>query len=146
MVGFPTETAEEMEATYKLAKKIKANFNVYSILMPLPGTELYHMQNENIPIEVYDKLNFLGDDLTNKYNKTQVEDLQSTAQKYRTKFTKMSIYRSVAEIDFYIKNVIKLRNKKERIGFLIKKAANLSVRMLRGNIDYKGEITGSMGI
>lgn len=41
MLGLLPETREDMEATYQLGKKVKADQNIVFIFMPLPGCELY---------------------------------------------------------------------------------------------------------
>jgi len=43
ILGFPTETREEMEHTIKFAKKLKLHFVSFSILIALPGTPLWKM-------------------------------------------------------------------------------------------------------
>ncbi|MFA5014851.1 MAG: radical SAM protein [Actinomycetota bacterium] len=41
MIGFPTETEEEMEETMKFVKKLSPNHIILSILTPYPGTKIY---------------------------------------------------------------------------------------------------------
>ncbi len=41
MLGALTETREEMDATFRLAKKLNATWNWCFLFMPLPGSELY---------------------------------------------------------------------------------------------------------
>jgi radical SAM superfamily enzyme YgiQ (UPF0313 family) len=42
MIGFPTETAKQVEDTIRLMKQIKpTGFCCWSIVTPYPGTELY---------------------------------------------------------------------------------------------------------
>ena len=43
MLGFPTETPEEMEQTIKLSKELGLLRAIYFLYHPLPGTELYEM-------------------------------------------------------------------------------------------------------
>lgn len=43
MIGFPTETVEDIRLTGKFAKKIKPDFASFFFLTPYPGTELYQM-------------------------------------------------------------------------------------------------------
>ena len=47
IIGSPDETKEEMEKTFNIAKKIKPNFAIFSILTPLPGSPLYKIAIEN---------------------------------------------------------------------------------------------------
>lgn len=56
MLGALPETREDMEATYQLAKKIKAYQNFVFIFMPLPGTELYQYYLEQGCELEYDKI------------------------------------------------------------------------------------------
>jgi len=41
MIGFPTETKEEMQETLDLARELDADYYSLSILAPYPGTEIY---------------------------------------------------------------------------------------------------------
>ena len=41
MIGFPTETKKEMQATLDFAKELDADYYSLSILSPYPGTEIY---------------------------------------------------------------------------------------------------------
>lgn len=43
MVGFPWETLEDVERTMAFMKELDADFNIYSIVTPYPGSELYEM-------------------------------------------------------------------------------------------------------
>ncbi len=47
IIGSPGETKEEMEKTFEIAKKIKPNYAIFSILTPLPGSTLYDMALNN---------------------------------------------------------------------------------------------------
>ena len=41
MVGFPGESMDELNETFKMAKEIKSTRNLFSIVMPYPGTKLW---------------------------------------------------------------------------------------------------------
>ena len=43
MLGFPSETKEEMRQTINFAKKLKLHFVSFSIVIPFPGTPLWNM-------------------------------------------------------------------------------------------------------
>lgn len=43
MVGNPYEDREDLEKTFKLAKRLKATYTVFHITTPFPGTELYDL-------------------------------------------------------------------------------------------------------
>ncbi len=47
VIGIPGETVEEIEETIKFAKKIKPDYAQFSILTPLPETDLYTYACEN---------------------------------------------------------------------------------------------------
>ncbi len=47
IIGSPEETRVEMDMTFKLAKEIKPNFAIFSILTPLPGSPLYQLAIDN---------------------------------------------------------------------------------------------------
>lgn len=41
MIGFPTETNEDVQKTINLSRELNPNYNSLSILAPYPGTEIY---------------------------------------------------------------------------------------------------------
>ena len=41
MIGLPTETAEDIDMTIALMRRLKPNYATFSIFTPYPGTELY---------------------------------------------------------------------------------------------------------
>ncbi len=47
MLGNPGETLEDINQTFKVAKKIKANRTNFYFTVPFPGTELYQMAQQN---------------------------------------------------------------------------------------------------
>lgn len=57
MVGFPTETKEEMMDTVKIGSKVKADIVGIHITIPLPGTEIfnYAVKNRMIPSDIIDR-------------------------------------------------------------------------------------------
>jgi len=57
MIGLPTETAEEMEESFKLAKDINASYYFFSVVCPLPGTDLYDMIGIDVKPDKYYRLN-----------------------------------------------------------------------------------------
>lgn len=90
MIGFPTETLEEIMDTFKLAKKVKSNEYFFSILLPLPGTPIWDMVKPDFSEEEFHKLNFIGGKLLDKYNRSEVKDLE----KLRVKITNSLYIRS----------------------------------------------------
>ena len=57
MVGFPTETKEEMMDTVRIGKKVKADMIGIHITIPFPGTEIfrYAVDRKMIPSDIVDK-------------------------------------------------------------------------------------------
>lgn len=47
ILGFPGETENDMEESYRLAKDIRADYTVFYFLTPYPGTPVYSMAIEN---------------------------------------------------------------------------------------------------
>ena len=47
ILGFPGETEEDMEETYRLARAINADYTVFYFLTPYPGTSIYDMALQN---------------------------------------------------------------------------------------------------
>lgn len=57
MVGFPTETRNEMMETARIGKKVKADIIGVHITIPFPGTEIfrYAIDHKMIPSDIVDK-------------------------------------------------------------------------------------------
>ena len=51
ILGFPGETEEDMEETYRLAKEINADYTAFYFLTPYPGTPIYNMAVQNAWID-----------------------------------------------------------------------------------------------
>lgn len=84
MFGVLTETQEEMEMTYNLAKKLKSTVNYVSLFIPLPGTELYQYYIDQGYSFDYtnirnDKANFSNSGLT-------IEELEALGKKWYEDF------------------------------------------------------------
>jgi len=59
MLGFPTETKEEIEKTIDFALELNPDVASFNIVIPYPGTELFKMYEKSLPNELdYDKLTF----------------------------------------------------------------------------------------
>lgn len=54
MMGFPTETAEEIQGTIRLACDLDLTTANFSLVMPNPGTRLREMTKELAPVNEYD--------------------------------------------------------------------------------------------
>jgi len=88
MIGLPTETYKDLRKTKRLAKKIKADYYVFSIATPLPGTKLYKMVNEDIKAQDFSLLDWNGSDLLEKINKSKIKNLTKTVKELRRKFNR----------------------------------------------------------
>lgn len=49
MLGIPTETREESNATINLARKLKANWSQFTVCVPFPGTTLWEWCSDHEP-------------------------------------------------------------------------------------------------
>ncbi len=75
MIGLPTETYEDLKKTVALADRINADYYVFAIATPLPGTRLYEMVNEEITPQEYSQLDWNGSELMERINKSELRDL-----------------------------------------------------------------------
>lgn len=114
IIGFPTETLEDLSATKKLADQIKADIYVFSIATPLPGTRLYEMVGEKIHPQDYSSLNWNGGSLTDKLNKSEIRDIVRERQKLKIRYLTMSIFKSIFSSDG-IRFVICRKNRLKRL-------------------------------
>jgi radical SAM superfamily enzyme YgiQ (UPF0313 family) len=62
MMGFPTETKDEIEDTLKFALELDPTFITYSISTPLPNTELWDMLQGKMDYETWSQFNSFGSD------------------------------------------------------------------------------------
>ncbi len=62
MMGFPTETKEEIEDTLKFALELNPTFITYSISTPLPNTELWDMLQGKMDYDTWSQFNSFGSD------------------------------------------------------------------------------------
>ncbi|TSD05535.1 MAG: radical SAM protein [Parcubacteria group bacterium Athens0714_12] len=124
MMGFPTETKKEMEATFNLAKSLKANIYSFSILTPLPGTDIFNrfFKDEIIMNDYKDLSFFIG---KKKFNKSEVDDLKKLNDIWRKKLWLQVRIRNLTHPFLFIKIFFKLSHKKERIKFVFNKIKKL---------------------
>jgi radical SAM superfamily enzyme YgiQ (UPF0313 family) len=126
MMGLPTETKEEMEQTMQLARELKANFFVFSIFTPLPGTAIFDKYYKNeITNKDYKELNFFAG--LEKYNKSEVKNLKELNTKWRKELAIRMKKENINGIFLFIKIFFKLKRKKERLNFIFNKIKNLIV-------------------
>lgn len=107
MIGLPSETTEDLQATTKIAKAIKADVYVFSIATPLPGTRLYEMVGEEISPFDYASLDWNGGVLTDRLNKSLIPDITKERRKLKNRY----LLRSLRKACF----------RKDTLGFLLSK-------------------------
>jgi radical SAM superfamily enzyme YgiQ (UPF0313 family) len=66
MVGFPGETKEDIQATIDFASQLKADWSSFSIVNPLPGTELWN-NNVDMANIGYANANISTGEFTSEY-------------------------------------------------------------------------------
>jgi radical SAM superfamily enzyme YgiQ (UPF0313 family) len=125
MIGLPTETYKDLRKTKRLAKKIKADYYVFSIATPLPGTRLYKIANEDIKAGDFSQLDWNGSALLERINKSEIKNLSKTVKELRTKFNRKT--NLVRRISFKVFSLIKSPKKIVHfISRIIKKNVDLS--------------------
>ena len=119
IIGFPTETREEMYETFNLAKKIKADFFILSIAAPLPGTKLYDMVGVDLNVDTYHKVNLPGNEYTEIFNKSEVKDVKQLRDKFIKEFVKIATIRFLSQPFLIFKLWMKLPNKMQRLSYML---------------------------
>ena len=134
--GFPTETREDMKATFSLAKEIDADWYGVYILTPLPGTKIWDMIiDDDISYELYSNLSFGLINSNNEiFNKTEVglDDLNELYTQYKNCLNTM-VRRKVftfKNLLYYTKILFSRRNKLDRTVFYTKSAIRDLKRLL----------------
>jgi len=99
----PSETPEEVELSYRLAKKIKTKYPVYSIITPYPGTEIYSIMKTKNLIETEDWDNFATHNRrpswrTENFSAQDLVDMQ-----------KKLIRRHYLNISYIVKSLLEIR-------------------------------------
>ena len=95
MIGLPTETMEDFNATKMLAKKIKSDVYVFSIATPLPGTRLFDMVNEEITPLDYALLDWNGSRLTDRINKSEIKNISDERNRLKRNYLIRSAFYSM---------------------------------------------------
>lgn len=98
MIGLPSETEEDLQATKRLADAINADVYVFSIATPLPGTRLYEMVGEEISPFQYSLLDWNGSVLTEKFNKSGIKDVLKERRRLKNKYLLRSIRKSIFSV------------------------------------------------
>jgi len=123
MIGLPTETHGDLNATIDLAEKINADDYVFSIATPLPGTELYDMVDEDISPSEYASIDWNISCLTEKLNKSKIKNLTAVYRKIRKRFLHKSLLKSMFSfynLMFFLKRGYKLERIKFVVGYIIR--------------------------
>ena len=111
IIGFPTETLEDLEATKRLADQINADIYVFSIATPLPGTRLYEMVGEEIRPQDYSSLNWNGSPLTEKLNKSDIVNIVQERRNLKLRYLTKSIVKSI----FSLSGILFVLTRKHRL-------------------------------
>jgi anaerobic magnesium-protoporphyrin IX monomethyl ester cyclase len=95
MIGLPSETPKDLQATKRISRSIGADVYVFSIATPLPGTRLYDLVGEDIGPHQYSGLNWNGSGMTNRLNKSQIPNLIRERRRLKRRYLLRSVLRSV---------------------------------------------------
>ncbi len=100
IIGAPYETVETMEATLEMAQKINADTIMFSILMPLPGTEIKKLCDSE---ELVEKSKFKDSQVM--YSAPVIKSKYATSKQIKTFYNKARNY----QIKKYVLEGIKLK-------------------------------------
>ncbi|MDP3732095.1 MAG: radical SAM protein, partial [Candidatus Omnitrophota bacterium] len=103
----PSETLEEVELSYKLAKEVKTKYPVYSIITPYPGTEVYSIMKEKNLIETEDWDNFAT------HNRRPSWRTENFSSQDLVNMQKKLIRRHYLNISYIINSLLGIRNLKD---------------------------------
>ncbi len=112
MLGFPTETYQELKDTESIADLIDADVYIFSIATPLPGTRLYELVNEDINPSEYSSLDWNGSELTERLNKSGIKNIFRERVRLHRKYLFNSLVKSIFSLEnyfFFLKRTYKLR-------------------------------------
>jgi len=119
MLGFPTETYQELKDTERIADFIDADVYIFSIATPLPGTRLYEMVNEDINPSEYSSLDWNGSELTERLNKSGIKNLCGERLRLQRKYLFNSLVKSIFSLEnyfFFLKRTYKFK----RLSFIFR--------------------------
>lgn len=141
MLGLPTETRQEMVQTINFAKTIKPNWYAFGIFTPLPGTYLYdhYYQSGEITIDDYKDVTFHRP--KDKFNKSEVKDLDVLFSGWRKELFEGIKWRNLAHPFFFIKIFLVLPNKLERADYLFFKLRRL-IKYLLNKLGFNFSLAG----
>ena len=111
MLGIPGETVADMNATFKYAKTLKADWCMFNIYIACPGSKLY---DEVISQGLYDQMdNYLARVKTKEFDYDMLVKIQRDFQRECQKSTASKLIRVV---------------KQEGLGSAVKKSATIIFR------------------
>jgi len=116
IMGYPTETMEDLQKTIDLAKRIRSSYYAFTVVLPLPGTKLYEMVGEDISMEEYAALNYYGGTNTDKFNKSEIPNLYEMHDRIHRMLLLRSLTNSLKDIPLYLRVLAHLPRKRERLG------------------------------
>ncbi|MFA6410992.1 MAG: radical SAM protein [Candidatus Buchananbacteria bacterium] len=125
MIGLPTESRQEMIDTFEFAQKIKPSWYAFGIFTPLPGTFLYDHYYQPGEITLADYKNVSFHKPTEKFNRSQVKDLEELFSVWRKKLFEGVKRRNLSHPFIYFKLFFVLPNKAERADYLFFKLRRL---------------------
>lgn len=143
MLGLPTETREEMIQTFKFAQKIKPNWYAFGIFTPLPGTALYENYYKPGEITLDDYKNVTFHKPTEKFNKSEVKELDELFSKWRKELFEGIKWRNLGHPLFFLKLFFVLPNKLERADYLFFKFRRL-IKYFLNKLGFKFSLAGRM--
>ncbi len=141
MLGLPTETREEVFKTFEFAKKIKANWYAFGIFTPLPGTHLYEDYYKPGEITLDDYKNITFHKPKEKFNKSEVKDLDVLFSKWRKELFDNLKWRNLTHPLIYFKLFFTLPNKLERLSYFSFKLRRL-IKFLLNKLGFKFTLSG----
>jgi len=117
VIGFPGEKITEIEQTISFAERLPLTSASFSILTPLPGTDIYQEVCEKLDREVSKNLSFMGyQNNLSEASPTKLARLQKKAY--------MRFYMRPFIIKYFLKNL----NSISKINFLARRACSVLTR------------------
>lgn len=100
MVGNPDEDRRDLEMTFNLAKKLKANYTVFFFSVPFPGTQLW---------EIARKRNLIPENVTYD-NQWNIRRAEFPLMAENIPANELQFYRAKFQNHFFIRNYFRLSN------------------------------------
>jgi radical SAM superfamily enzyme YgiQ (UPF0313 family) len=120
MIGFPGETKESIEKTFKFAKELNADNTWFNVASPYPGTELYEIAKKRNWILTDDWSKYSGKDVVMRTDKLSGEEIEEMLVKAKFEYSKESL--NPFKLFFNFRNMkIALKNPESTVRYMIKK-------------------------